>query len=91
MKVVIKQSEIRKASRELSYQAPFKTDVNCRKCKELMHLFLLVNDDIGELIKERPDSLTKPEGVKIWPHDCSTTAVYLCTNCGAMRATWNQA
>lgn len=84
MEVVIRQSEMVEKAKTTSYQAPFPLTKRCRKCKEDAVLFLLVHDDKGDLIKERL------EDVKVWPHDFSTTAIYLCTNCGSMRATWNQ-
>ena len=84
MKIVIGQSEMANEARDTSYQAPFPLTKKCRECKEDAILFMLVNDDKGDIIKQRP------KDVQVWPHDLSTTAVYLCTNCGLMRATWNQ-
>jgi len=84
MKIVIKQDELTVAAETLSYQIPFSKAKRCRFCKSDAPLFMLVNDDKGELVTLRPDD------VRVWPHDCSTIAIYFCTNCGRMKATWNQ-
>lgn len=84
MKVVIEQSEMEEAAKELTYQAPFPLKKQCRKCKESMTLMMLIDDNDWEILKQRP------EKAKVWPHDCTAVAVYLCTNCGSMRASWNQ-
>jgi len=84
MKMVIEQSKMANSAKDFTYQAPFPITVKCRKCKNPARLIMLVDDDIGELVAQRP------RNVKVWPHDCSAIAIYLCTNCGSMRATWNQ-
>ena len=82
MEVVIGQSELRKC--RITYQEEIPTTIKCRRCKEGMSLIVQVHDDGKDLVKERP------EGAKVWPHDSSVISVYLCTNCGSMRAGWNQ-
>ncbi len=85
MKVVFKQSEVRDAAVSETYQEPFPEWVVCRKCdNKKAILYMLVNDEGQELVEERPVD------ARTWPHDSSTVAIYLCTNCGSMRARWNQ-
>lgn len=86
MKIVFKRSEILESAVSKSYQIPFPERVRCTRsgCEGEATLYMLINDDEQELLAERPVE------VKVWPHDSSTVAVYLCTNCGAMRARWNQ-
>lgn len=87
MKVAINQGRIPKlvADGQFSYQQQLELTCLCRKCKEQARLIMLIDDDEGLLASQRP------EGVKIWPHDCTAIALYLCTQCGSMRAKWNQA
>jgi len=82
MEIVIGQSKLREY--RITYQEEIPVTVGCRRCKEEMGLIVQVHDDKGDLVRERP------EGVKVWPHDSSVISVYLCTNCGSMRAGWNQ-
>ena len=82
MEIVIEQSKLQKDL--ISYQQEMPTRVKCRRCKKEARIIMLVHDDNGELIKQRPDN------VIVWPHDLSVIYIYLCTNCGSMRATWNQ-
>ena len=89
MKVVIGQSELDKGINELTYQAPFPIIKRCRSCKADMALIMLVNDGEKELVKQRPEMYAGSK-VVVWPHDALTIAIYLCVNCGKMRATWNQ-
>lgn len=82
MEIVIEQSKL---SKKLpTYQKEIPQRVKCRKCKETAQIIMVVHDDKQNIVRERPAE------VKVWPHDCSFTYVYLCTNCGAMRAIWNQ-
>jgi len=88
MEIVIEQSKL--TEERITYQTEVPVSLKCRKCKnDYMILFLQVHDNEGELVKQRPEWLQETR-VKVWPHDSSVTNVYLCTNCGAMRATWNQ-
>jgi len=89
MKVVIGQSELNKGIEELTYQSPFPITKRCRSCKSDMALLMLVNDENGELVKHRPEMYAGSR-VAVWPHDASTIVIYLCVNCGRLRATWNQ-
>ena len=82
MKIVIEQSKLQKEL--ITYQHEVPQTVKCRKCKEEARIIILVHDDDGELVNQRP------ENVSVWPHDSSVIYVYLCTNCGSMRAMWNQ-
>jgi len=84
MKIVIEQSEMAERLKDTTYQAPFPEAVLCRDCKNLARPIMLIHDDEGILVEQRP------EKVRVWPHDSSVTAIYLCTNCGSMRARWNQ-
>ena len=85
MKVFFNQKSIKEEAKLTTYQSPFPETLRCKRCKNDAKLMLIINDETGLLIKERPES------VRVWPHDYSSTAVYLCTNCGSMRAEWNQA
>ena len=88
MEIVIKQSELQE--KRITYQEEIPIAVKCRKCKnDYMILLMQVHDKEGELVGQRPEWLQEAH-VKVWPHDSSVTSVYLCTNCGAMRARWNQ-
>ena len=82
MEIVIEQSKLRKTLP--TYQAANPKTLNCRKCKHEAILFMHIHDDEGVIMAERP------LGVRVWPHDKSVIAVYLCTECGSMRARWNQ-
>lgn len=85
MEVVFKRSEVVDAAVSETYQEPFPEWVVCKRCdNKKATLYMLINDKDGELIKERPVD------AKVWPHDSSTIAIYLCTGCGSMRARWNQ-
>jgi len=82
MEIVIEQSKLQ--GELVTYQQAIANMVKCRKCKGMAKIIMLVHDDKGELIDQRP------EGVRVWPHDSSVTYIYLCTTCGSMRAIWNQ-
>ena len=82
MEIVIEQSKLQ--GKLVTYQQPIPNVLKCRKCKGEARIIMLVHDDKKELVVERP------KGVRVWPHDSSVTYIYLCTECGAMRATWNQ-
>ena len=82
MEIVIEQSKLQ--GDLVTYQQSIPTVLRCRKCKGEARIMMLVHDDEGKLIEQRPKS------VRVWPHDSSVTYIYLCTDCGAMRATWNQ-
>lgn len=84
MKVTVEQSKMAFYVRAWTWQAPFPLEQKCKKCRQTSTLIMLVGDDNKELVDQR-----MPE-VKVWPHDASTWAIYLCTNCGAARALWNQ-
>ena len=84
MKVVVNQGNLKEACFELTYQQPFELTCNCRKCKKQANLMMIVDDDEWLISYQRPDN------VRIWPHDCTTVAIYLCTHCGSMRTKWNQ-
>jgi len=87
MKIVFKQSEVKDGAVVETYQEPFPEWVKCRKsdCKnDKAILYMLINDDGKELVEERPID------ARVWPHDSSTVAIYLCIECGSMRARWNQ-
>ena len=87
MEIVVEQSQMAKQAEELTYQEPFPLTVSCKrtdcKSKEAI-LFLLIRDTDKTLVVQRP------EQVRVWPHDSSTIAIYFCTECGTMRARWNQ-
>ena len=82
MEIVIEQSEL--LEKRYTYQQEIPLTVKCRKCKEEAMLMMQVHDNDGLILDQRP------EEVRVWPHDALVVHVYLCTNCGAMRATWNQ-
>ena len=84
MKIVFKQNELPEALKTLTYQSEFPKTLRCKRCRMNTLPFLVVSDDKGEIIEERP------KNIRIFPHDSSTTVVYLCPNCGSMRAVWNQ-
>ena len=85
MEIVFRQSEVREAAVSETYQEPFPEWVVCKKCdNRKATLYMVINDKNQELVDERPTD------ARVWPHDSSTTAVYLCTACGSMRARWNQ-
>ncbi len=86
MKIVIEQSKLKDL---VTYQAPSPLAIKCRKCKEWARIIMLVHDDEGDIASQRPDDEVGFT-IKVWPHDKLVVYVYLCTNCGAMRATWNQ-
>ncbi len=82
MKIVIEQESL-KTFRD-TYQDEVPSFVKCRKCKNKAIIMAQVHDDEGDFINQRPIDAT------VWPHDSSVINIYLCTACGAMRATWNQ-
>ena len=82
MEIVIEQSVLQE--KRLTYQGEIPLTVRCRKCKTGARLMMQVRDDEQLLVNQRPKK------VRVWPHDSSVTSIYLCTECGAMRATWNQ-
>ena len=87
MEIVVEQSKMVENARDITYQEPFPLSVSCKRkgCqKEEATLIMLVRDADQELVKQRP------ENVRVWPHDASVIAIYLCTECGSMRARWNQ-
>jgi len=88
MEIVIEQSEMAERARDFTYQEPFPLTVRCKRtdCKsnEAM-LIMLVRDNDKVLVDQRP------QGVRVWPHDSSVIGIYFCTECGTMRARWNQA
>lgn len=88
MEVVIEQSKLKKE--RLTYQGQTPYYLRCRRCKnDYVLLLMQIHDDTGELVKQRPEMVVD-EPCKVWMHDCSVISVYLCTHCGAMRASWNQ-
>lgn len=82
MEIVIEQNQLQE--KRITYQEEVPTVVKCRKCKADATLMMQVHDDRQHIVEERPPS------AHIWPHDSSVTSVYLCTECGSMRARWNQ-
>jgi len=87
MKIVIEQSKMAKQAREMTYQEPFPLTVRCKRadCKNNeANLIMLIDDDDRALVAQRPSD------VRVWPHDSSVIGIYLCTECGTMRARWNQ-
>jgi len=87
MKIVTKQGYIRyilNQGEKMTYQDPFSEKAACT-CGEIASLIMLIDDDEGQLESQRPLR------VKVWPHDCTAIALYLCTSCGEMIAKWNQA
>ena len=82
MEIVIEQSILQK--KRLTYQEEIPPTVKCRRCKSEAKLIMQVHDNEQLLVRERPAH------VRVWPHDASVTSVYLCPECGSMRATWNQ-
>lgn len=82
MEIVIEQGKLQKE--RITYQQEIPYTTKCRKCKEEARLMVQVHDN-EQLLREQ-----RPEDVRVWPHDALVIYVYLCTNCGAMRATWNQ-
>ncbi len=82
MEIVIEQSKL--LEERFSYQQKIPSAIKCRKCKEEAILMVQVRDN-EQLIREQ-----RPPDVRVWPHDALVIHIYLCTNCGAMRATWNQ-
>ncbi len=87
MDIVVEQSRMAKQAEDITYQEPFPLSVSCKRkacLKEEATLIMLVRDSEQELVKQRP------KGVSVWPHDASVIAIYLCTECGSMRARWNQ-
>ena len=82
MKIVIEQESL-KTFRD-TYQAAVPSFVKCRKCKNKAIIMMQVHDNEGSLVNQRPID------ANVWPHDSSVVNIYLCTNCGAMRANWNQ-
>lgn len=82
METVIEQSRLQ--AETVTYQGEIPSVVSCRKCKGEALLLVRVHDDEA-LIKDQ-----RPESVKMWPHDALVIHIYLCTNCGEMRSTWNQ-
>ncbi len=82
MEIVIEQSKLQKG--RFTYQQEIPSTLNCRKCKEEARLMVQVHDN-EQLIREQ-----RPPDVRVWPHDALVIHIYLCTYCGAMRATWNQ-
>ena len=88
MEIVIEQNKL--ARERITYQAEVPCSLRCRKCKnDYMILLMQVHDSDMEIVRQRPEWLQESHA-RVWPHDASVTNVYLCTNCGAMRATWNQ-
>ena len=84
MKVVVEQSGMGNSAQALTFQSPFHMSVPCKRCDSNATLMMIVVDDEQLLVAERPVD------AKVWPHDSSSIAIYLCTNCGSMRARWNQ-
>lgn len=69
---------------DITYQAPFPDATVCEECGESAPVLMLIDDDEGLLLKQRPSK------VKVWPHDLTAIALYLCTSCGKLFAAWNQ-
>ena len=87
MKIVVEQSNMAESAREITYQEPFPLSVSCKRkgcAKEQATLIMLVRDEEKALVAQRP------KGVRCWPHDSSVIGIYFCTECGSMRARWNQ-
>ncbi len=92
MDIVVEQSKLADPLvPKVTYQEPFPTTVLCgavvsdqEECGNQALLIMLVHDDEKLLVGQRP------AGVKVWPHDASVIAIYLCTECGVMRVRWNQ-
>ena len=82
MEIVIEQSKL--LEKRVTYQQAVPSTVKCRKCKEDAMLMVQVHDN-EQLIRDQ-----RPKGVRVWPHDALVIHIYLCTNCGSMRAMWNQ-
>ena len=85
MKFIVEQKDIGVKAEVATYQWPFAKVIQCNECPEKTDLVMLIDDDEKELAGQR---LPK---VKIWPHDSTAIALYLCTYCGHMMAEWNQA
>ncbi len=87
MNIVIEQSQMAKQTVEITYQEPFPLTVRCKRgdCKGGEAMLIMLIDDIEKALVDQ-----RPENVRVWPHDSSVIAIYLCTECGSMRARWNQ-
>lgn len=87
MRVSVKQSYkwMDRVRKEMTYQAEFPETVKCIKCKKDTVLMMLIDDDEGLILGYRP------KDVRVWPHDCTAIALYLCTDCGEITTLWNQA
>jgi len=87
MEIVIEQSKMAEQARDITYQEPFPLTVRCKRTdctsNEAM-LIMLVHDKDKALVAQRP------KDVRVWPHDSSVIGIYFCTECGSMRARWNQ-
>ena len=88
MEIVVKQADLPKLRKELTHQEPFPPHIPCKRrdcSNKNAQLLMLVRDVDKELVKQRPPN------VRVWLHDSSIIAIYFCTECGSMRARWNQA
>jgi len=88
MRVITKKAYkyMDKALQNETYQSPFPAKVRCGSCHKSGCLpMMVINDDEGLVHSNRP------RDVGIWPHDCLSMTIYLCTNCGHAMVEWNQA
>ena len=59
----------------LSFQGTVSETMECPHCKGTAHLIGAIDDDKGELCKNKPDK------AKFWPHDSCSIFIYVCDNC----------
>jgi len=94
MQIITKQKYdwMNKARVEVSYQGDFQPHTRCESCSGTSILMMLIDDNEGLVADQRScvekDIVT--EKAIIWPHDCMAIALYLCVECGEIKAMWNQ-
>lgn len=74
-----------------SYQQPFEKVVDCCRCGETARIAFVASEigETGDLVCDLRVS-PGPDG-SLWPHDACCVAVYLCSECLAATAVFNQA
>ncbi len=83
-----KYDYMNKARTEMSYQSEFQPHTRCESCSGASILMMLIDDDEGLVADQR--SFVENTIVTVWPHDSMAIALYLCVECGEIKAMWNQ-
>ncbi len=76
-----------------TWQAEFPETTKCNKCKKLARIGFVAHEGMSENDRKAVHiCLQRPiEESGLWPHDCTSFAIYICRKCMNGTVIWNQA